>query len=88
MNTEQIIRQLNAADKTIQTAKDDQKELLVKIGREFRVARLNRHIKSVTLAKVIKESPVFIYLVENGSLPLNEKRVNKIWQAIERLGRK
>lgn len=88
MNTEKRIQQVAKATQAIAQAKLAQKSLLQEIGKEFRQMRNERHIKGITLASAIKESPVFVYMVERGQLPLGSERITKICKAIERIGGK
>jgi len=87
MNTAKRIRQVAAASKAIVEANLNQKTLRQEIGKELRQLRLDRHIKGITLAAAIKETAVFVYMVEQGMVPMDAKRITKIYGALEKLGR-
>jgi ribosome-binding protein aMBF1 (putative translation factor) len=86
MNIAKRIQQVASASKAIADAQLAQKTLRQEIGKEFRRMRTEKHIKGITLAAAIKESPVFVYMLEQGQIPLSKERITKIHNALERLG--
>jgi ribosome-binding protein aMBF1 (putative translation factor) len=87
MNIEQRLKQLAKATQEMDRAKLAYNKLRQEIGKDFRQMRKDRNLKAVSIATAIKESPVFVYMMENGNLLLTEKRIKTICAAIERLGR-
>jgi ribosome-binding protein aMBF1 (putative translation factor) len=87
MNIEQRLKQLTKATQEMDRAKLAYNKLRQDIGKDFRQMRKDRNLKAVSIATAIKESPVFVYMMENGNLLLTEKRIKTICAAIERLGR-
>lgn len=87
MNIEQRLKQLAKATQEIERTKLAYKNLRQEIGKEFRKMRRDRKLKGITVANAIKESPVYVYMLENGNVLLTESRMKSICAAIERLGR-
>jgi len=87
LNIEQRLKQLAKATQDIERAKLAYKNLRQEIGKEFRKMRRDRKLKGITIANAIKESPVYVYMLENGDVLLTESRMKAICAAIERLGK-
>ena len=87
MNIPKRLQQLTKATQEMERAKLAYNNLRQEIGKEFRQMRKDRNLKAVSVATAIRESPVYVYMVENGNVLLTEKRIQTICAAIERLGR-
>jgi ribosome-binding protein aMBF1 (putative translation factor) len=87
MNIPKRLQQLAKATQEMNRARLAYNNLRQDIGKEFRQMRKDQSLKAVSVATAIKESPVYVYMMENGNVLLTEKRIKTICAAIERLGR-